>query len=176
MNIRYANEDDAKLLTDMGRKTFYDTFAEQNTPQDMELYLSATFSVEKQASEIQDPNSLFLILEVDGIAVGFARLMAYSTAECISAARPMELQRIYVQQGHIGKGAGAELMKAAIRETKERGFDCLWLGVWEKNTRAQKFYEKWGFKNVGVHTFLLGTDPQTDFIMELVSPFQGDVS
>jgi GNAT superfamily N-acetyltransferase len=176
MNIRYANEDDARLLADMGRKTFYDTFAEQNTPEDMDLYLSASFSVEKQASEIKDPNSLFLILEADGMAVGFARLMAYSTEEGISGTRPMELQRIYVQQGHIGKGAGAEIMKAAIREAKEGGFDCLWLGVWEKNDRAQKFYEKWGFKNIGTHMFMLGTDLQTDFIMELTLPLQGDGS
>lgn len=176
MNIRYANEDDAILLADMGRRTFYDTFAEQNTPEDMDLYLSATFSPEKQASEIKDPKSLFLILVVDDKAVGFARLMAYNTEEAISGARPMELQRIYVQQEHIGKGAGAELMKAAIRETKERGFDCLWLGVWEKNERAQKFYEKWGFKKVGVHAFMLGRDLQNDFIMELIAPFQGVVS
>ena len=58
-------------------------------------------------------------------------------------------------------------MKEAIREAKERGFNCLWLGVWERNERAIKFYEKWGFKRVGGNIFVMGEDIFKDFTMEL---------
>jgi ribosomal protein S18 acetylase RimI-like enzyme len=58
-------------------------------------------------------------------------------------------------------------MKASLKEARERGFNCLWLGVWDKNEKAIKFYERWGFKKVGSHAFMLGKDAQNDFIMEL---------
>jgi ribosomal protein S18 acetylase RimI-like enzyme len=58
-------------------------------------------------------------------------------------------------------------MNASINEAKERGYDSIWLGVWEKNQRAIDFYRRWGFEEVGTHTFKLGTDPQNDFVMEL---------
>jgi ribosomal protein S18 acetylase RimI-like enzyme len=80
----------------------------------------------------------------------------------------MELERIYSVKEQIGKGVGAELIKASIKEARDKGFDCLWLGVWDKNERAIKFYEKWGFKKVGSHVFMLGKDVQNDLIMEIV--------
>ena len=166
MNIRYTNESDA-LLSELGRKTFYDAFAEQNTPEDLALYLESSFSEEKQTEELKNPNVIFLIAENDGIPIGFVKLNTYNTIERITSTQPIEIERIYAVKEYIGKGVGAELMKRSIQEAKERGFDCLWLGVWEKNPRAIKFYEKWGFKKVSTHTFLLGNDLQNDFIMEL---------
>ena len=79
----------------------------------------------------------------------------------------MEIRRIYASQYYLGKGVGKELMQAAISEAQQRGCDCLWLGVWEKNQRAIHFYKKWGFREVGTHTFSLGDDLQNDLIMEL---------
>jgi ribosomal protein S18 acetylase RimI-like enzyme len=79
----------------------------------------------------------------------------------------MEIERIYAIKEYVGKGPGAELMKACINEAGKRGCERIWLGVWEKNPRAIAFYKKWGFKEISTHTFLLGNDPQRDFIMEL---------
>lgn len=167
MNIRYANENDAALLAEVGRKTFYDSFIEYNTPEDMAKYLSEHYSTEIQMSEITDPDTIFLIAEQNGMPVGYAKLKEHSKGDGVAGTNPMELQRIYSIQEYIGKGVGAELMKEAIREAREGGFNCLWLGVWEKNERAIKFYEKWGFKKVGNYTFVLGEDIQSDFTMEL---------
>ena len=167
MNIRYANENDSSLLAELGHKTFHDTFLAYNTPEDMAMYLSKHYSPAIQMSEIQDPNTVFLIAEINSIPVGYVKLKAQSTGDGIAGMSPMELQRIYTIQEYIGKGVGSELMKESIREAKERGFDCLWLGVWEKNERAIKFYERWGFKKVGNHIFTLGEDMQKDFTMEL---------
>ena len=167
MNIRYADENDASLLAELGRKTFYDSFIEFNTNEDMVKYLSEHYSEEIQMSEIQDPNTVFLIAEQDGVPVGYAKLKGQSKGDGVACANPMELQRIYSIQDYIGKGVGPALMKEAISEAKERGFNCLWLGVWEKNERAIKFYENWGFQKVGNYIFMLGKDIQKDFTMEL---------
>ena len=167
MNIRYANENDSSLLADIGRKTFYDTFIDGNTEEDMALYLSEHYSSELQSSEIADPNTTFLIAEINEVAVGFTKLKAQSKGEGVTGTNPMELQRIYSLKEYIGKGVGAELMNASIREAKEKGFNCIWLGVWEKNERAIKFYERWGFKQVGKHVFTLVNDTQIDYTMEL---------
>ena len=171
MNIRYANKNDSSLLAELGRKTFYDTFSEYNTPEDMEKYLSEHYLPEIQTSEIQDPNTVFLIVEENGVPVGYTKLKGQSKGNGVTGTKPMELQRIYTIREYIGKGVGAELMKAGIREARERGFNCLWLGVWEKNERAIKFYEKWGFKKVGSYTFVLGEDQQKDLTMELILAF-----
>src|SRR6476659_6640628 len=167
MNIRYANEKDSSLLAELGRKTFYDALIEYNTPENMAKYVSTHFSPEIQMSEIKDPDTVFLIAEQNGGPVGYAKLKEQSKGDGVAGTNPMELQRIYTIHEYIGKGVGAELMKEAIREAKERGFNCLWLGVWERNERAIKFYEKWGFKRVGGNIFVLGEDIFKDFTMEL---------
>lgn len=167
VNIRYANENDSSMLAELGRKTFYDTFIEHNTAEDMAMYLSEHYSAEIQMSEIKDPNTIFLIAEINGMPVGYVKLKGQSKGVGVSGTIPMEMQRIYSVQEYIGKGVGPELMKESIKEAKERGFDCLWLGVWEENERAIKFYEKWGFKKVGNYIFILGEDIQKDFTMEL---------
>jgi GNAT superfamily N-acetyltransferase len=167
MKIRYANENDSSLLADLGRKTFYDSFIDGNTEEDIALYLSEHYSSEIQSSEIADTNTIFLIAEINKIAVGYTKLKAQSSSDGVTATNPIELQRIYSIKEYIGKGVGAELMKASISEAKEKGFNSIWLGVWEKNERAIKFYERWGFKKVGEKTFTLGNDTQNDFTMEL---------
>jgi len=167
MNIRYADNNDASVLAELGRKTFYDSFIDFNTQQDMDVYLSEHYSQEIQLSEIQDADTVILIAEQDGVPVGYAQLNGQSKGDGVVGTRPMELQRIYSIREYIGKGVGSALMKESIREAKERGFNCLWLGVWEKNERAIKFYEKWGFQKVGNHVFMLGQDIQNDLTMEL---------
>jgi ribosomal protein S18 acetylase RimI-like enzyme len=57
-------------------------------------------------------------------------------------------------------------MDACLELAKTRKYDVMWLGVWEFNPRAQRFYEKNGFRIVGKHTFILGSDPQTDLLMQ----------
>ena len=80
---------------------------------------------------------------------------------------PTELARLYSQQEFIGKGVGQDLMDACFERAKAHGHDVMWLGVWEYNPRAQRFYEKNGFRVVGRHTFQLGADPQTDLLMQI---------
>lgn len=163
--LRYGAASDNTLLAALGAETFRDTFAEQNTAEDMEAYLSASFSPEKQAAELSDPNSRFLIIEAEGQIAGFAHIYFGSTSEGVKAQKPMEIIRIYARKAWIGKGIGTQLMQACLDEAQQAGCDEVWLSVWEKNPRAIAFYQKWGFEKVGTHIFQVGSDPQHDFIM-----------
>ncbi len=84
----------------------------------------------------------------------------------VNGRKPIELVRLYVSRESLGSGVGAALMQACIDDAQHGGYDTLWLGVWENNTRAQAFYRKWHFVQVGTHVFQLGDDPQTDFLMQ----------
>ena len=79
----------------------------------------------------------------------------------------MELCRIYCETAWQGCGVGSKLMQATHDQARAQGAETLWLGVWERNPRAIAFYERWGFRDVGSHIFVVGSDPQTDRIMQV---------
>jgi len=164
--IRQARIEDAALLADLGARTFAETFAANNTPEDMAAYLASSFGQDMQAAELVDPHSLFLVAEIDGVAAGYAKLGSGVIPEGVTDDKPIELVRLYVSQEWLGRGIGAALMRACIDEAAQKGYRTIWLGVWEHNDRARAFYQKWNFREVGNHIFQLGNDPQTDILME----------
>jgi ribosomal protein S18 acetylase RimI-like enzyme len=164
--VRRGKAEDAELLAELGARTFSETFAADNTPEDMAAYLASAFSPEQQAAEIADPHCWFQIAETNGLAVGYAMLRSGSVPHSVTDDKPIELVRLYVSQESLGSGVGAALMQACIGEAKRRGYETLWLGVWENNHRAQAFYRKWDFLKVGTHLFQLGDDPQSDILMQ----------
>jgi diamine N-acetyltransferase len=163
--IRPADREDAALLASLGAQTFSDAFGADNTPENLAAYLAAAFSPAQLAAELADPTNDFLIAEIDGHPIGYAKLNAGDAPPEISAPHPIELVRIYSDHAYLGRGAGPALMQACLDLAAGRGFQSIWLGVWERNLRAQTFYRKWGFQIVGSHPFLLGADLQTDYIM-----------
>lgn len=123
--IRRANLTDASLLAELGARTFYDTFAADNRPEDMAAYLAASFSPAKQAEELLDALSLFIIAEIDNEVVGYAQLHAGVSPECITGAMPIELARFYVVADWHGRGVSAALMRACIDEAQKAGYQTL---------------------------------------------------
>ena len=166
LTFRIATAEDTDLLSELGATTFRETFAGSNSAQDMEIYLRENFVRERVAEEIADPLSTFLIAEISGKPVGYAKLRRSDPPVSVNGSNPLELVRLYLLESQIGKGVGAALMRACLREAESRGHGTLWLGVWEKNPRALDFYRKWGFETVGTHIFQLGSDAQTDFILQ----------
>ncbi len=164
--IRRAGPDDAGLLAELGARTFSETFAADNTPEDMAAYLASSFNVAQQTAELADPASTFLIAEIGGVAAGYAKLRAGEPAKGIEGAKPVELVRLYASREWLGRGVGEALMRACLEEARQAGHETIWLGVWERNGRALAFYRKWDFRAVGEHVFQLGSDPQTDILME----------
>ena len=166
--IRRGNAADAATLAPLAVRIFNDTFAENplNAPEDMRAYINEFMSVEAFDRELTDENSTFFIAEINGEMAGYAKLQENSAEKCVSDANPIELQRLYVDQSYHGKGIARDLMDECFAEARRKNYRTMWLGVWEFNFRAQKFYEKIGFRKVGTHVFQLGSDPQTDWVME----------
>ena len=157
---------DAGLLSELGARTFTETFAADNSPEDLAAYLATSFNVAHQSAELEDPGSTFLIAEVDGRAAGYAMLREGEPEKGVEGANPIELVRLYVSRDWLGRGLGERLMRACIDEARQAGHETIWLGVWERNARAQAFYRKWNFRAVGEHMFRLGSDLQRDILME----------
>lgn len=168
IKIRQATADDAQPLTELSFKTFWDAFAHhpKNAPGDLTHYMRQAFNVEQITAELADANAIFLIAEIDDELAGYAKILLANTEPGITADRPVELCRLYAKQKFIGHGVGQALMDACVDRGKAEGCDVMWLGVWEFNPRAQRFYEKNGFRTVGNHTFQLGSDAQTDLLMQ----------
>lgn len=163
--IREATASDSELLARVGAETFYETFVNDNTPEDMAAYLAKSFGPEIQARELADPSQLFLVIASEDDVVGYARLVWGAAPACVAGSRPMDINRFYIRRPWVGVGAAAALMRRCLEESERRESDVIWLGVWEHNDRARAFYRKWGFVDVGSHEFVLGTDIQTDLIM-----------
>lgn len=164
--VRPATPADAALLAELGERTFRETFAADNRPQDLEAYLAASFSPARQAVELAEARSTFWIAELDGVAIGYAQLRAGEPPPCVHGERPIELVRLYVAKPWLGRGVGELLMRTCVETSRGSGWRTMWLGVWERNVRAQAFYRRWQFSAVGDHVFQLGSDPQRDLLME----------
>ena len=168
LNIRQATIEDAKVLTDLAYTTFWDAFAHhpKNAPDDLNHYMRQAFNLEQIETELADGKNIFLIAELDGDAAGYSKIIIDNIEPGVTAEKPVELSRLYAHQKHLGQGVGQTLMDACFERAKAEDRDVMWLGVWEYNPRAQRFYEKNGFRVVGSHVFLLGKDPQTDLLMQ----------
>jgi len=166
LTIRRGKLADAALLSELGARTFSETFAADNTSEDMATYIATSFNVARQTAELDDPASIFLIAEVDGHAAGYAKLHNGEPETCVEGPNPVELVRLYVLRDWLGRGIGEQLMRACLDEARQAGHETIWLGVWERNGRAQAFYRKWNFRTIGEHMFQLGSDLQRDILME----------
>lgn len=166
-HIRPAQRGDIEALAVLASQTFREAFAEDNAPDDINSYVSEAFSAERLSAEFADARSRFLLafLGEREAPVGYAKLRTGRADPSVRGPAPIELERLYVLRSALGRGIGAALMQTCLEAARNGGHQTLWLGVWEGNTRAMAFYERWGFKVVGDHLFHLGSDAQTDLIM-----------
>ncbi|WP_375773577.1 GNAT family N-acetyltransferase [Archangium gephyra] len=165
--IRIATPADAALLAELSARTFRDTFAADNRPEDIAAYLATHYSPALQTRELQDPQRTYLLAEAAGVAAGFALLQEIQPEPGVPGRWPLHVERLYVDGPFQGAGVGAALMRRCLDEARARGHDVLWLGVWERNFRARAFYARWGFAEVGETMFVLGGDTQRDLVLAL---------
>ena len=179
-HLRTATPGDAAALAALAERTFRDTFAAMNTAEDMDRHCRQSYGASIQAAEIADPARVTLVCETlisetpisktAGELVAYAQLRWNKAPACVKGQAPGEIQRLYVASDWHGKGLAQQLMQACLDEMQKRGNDMVWLGVWEKNLRAIAFYQKFGFVEVGDHTFALGGDNQRDIVMARTLP------
>lgn len=163
--VRYATREDAPVIAALSRETFYDTFAAQNSREDMEKFMAGQFSTQRLMDQVGAPGNIFLLAFVDDQVAGYVRMLEGFPPAELKELPAIEIARIYASQHVIGKGVGKALMQRCIEIATEKKKRSIWLGVWEKNERAIAFYKKWGFEKFGEHDFVLGNDVQRDWMM-----------
>lgn len=165
ISVRTCNVKDVETLVSLSIKTFRDTFDEFNTPQNMLLYINKVFTKKKIEQEMKEPGTVFFLAFDGRKAAGYAKIRSSQKATVLDKAGGLEIERLYAHRDYIGKRVGRILLQTCLAYAKKKGFKSLWLGVWEKNSRAIAFYEKHGFIRFGEHPFILGHDEQTDWLM-----------
>lgn len=165
ITIRKAISDDAAALEKISVVTFIEAFGEQNTKEDMELFLKECFNLEAIQKELADENTEYHMLFMDNELAGYIKIRWASHATFTNR-KALEVARIYVYKNYQGQGLGTALMRLAIDIADKNKSDIVWLGVWEHNPKAIKFYERLGFEVFSEHIFRLGNDLQNDLLMK----------
>lgn len=167
MTIRKVNVQDIEKLKAIGKLTFAETFSSENSEEDMREYLEVGFSTDKLKTELTDRNAEFYFAELENKVIGYLKVNFGQSQTEIKDKNALEIERIYVLKEFHGKKIGQNLYNKAIELAKEKNMEYVWLGVWEQNPRAIRFYEKNGFVAFDKHIFRLGKDDQTDIMMKL---------
>ena len=167
MKIRKINIDDLETLRYLSIQTFKETFEEVNTEEDMQKYLDENLSLERLKSELENLDSEFYFIENENKNLGYLKLNFENAQTEKVEENYFEIERIYVLKAFLGQKIGQILFDKAIEIGREKNLEYVWLGVWEENHRAIKFYEKNGFEIFGKHDFVLGEDVQTDLLMKM---------
>ena len=165
LELRKCTINDVEILSEFAKLNFYNAFAHMNTKEDMEAYLAEAFNKEKLSSQLCDAYSNIYFLYCDSQLAGYLKLNEAPSQTDINDVDSLEIERIYVAQEYQGKGLGQYLMDRAVSFAKKCNKKYVWLSVWQKNEKAIRFYRKNGFCETGTHSFVVGDDVQTDYIM-----------
>ncbi len=168
LHIRKATIADAKVLSELGGTTFYDTFRPYHTEEDMQQYIKKAYSVELIIENLLNSTIQYFIAFDNENPIGYTKLIKNVTHEKLTTENNIELEKIYVLKNYFDKKVGKELMIEAINYSKQNHFETLFLGVWQENTRAIDFYKKFGFETFTIRTFQLGETLCDDFLMKLI--------
>lgn len=166
MKIKKCSLDDILDLQKIYRQTFFETFSEQNSEENMRIFLDKAYSEEKLKSEIEDKESETFLAVENQKTLGVLKINTGNAETESGLENSLEIQRIYILKESKGLGIGTVFMNLAEKKARELGISFIWLGVWEKNFPAQKFYTDKGFRRFSEHAFVLGDDIQTDFLMK----------
>lgn len=165
--IRFADAADANIIAALAGTTAYETYFETDEPEDLAKYIADFFNPQAVKIELEDEGSTFFLVEVNGKAVGYAKLREGQPAECVKGENIIELHRLYILEKLIRYGIGGLLMQKCLDEAKSRGFDALWLSVFNLNARAIAFYERLGFARAGETGFYYGEKRFSCWVMRI---------
>jgi len=168
ITIKKASIEDLETIKNVGRETFYETFAKNNSEEEMQKYLDESFSDERLKKELNTTDSQFFIAWEENNPIGYLKINTGDAQTELQDKTSLEIERIYVKSSHQGKKVGQILYDKALEIAEQERKEYIWLGVWEENLKAVNFYIKNGFVEFDKHIFVLGTDKQTDLMMKKV--------
>lgn len=165
IHVKKCTLDEIGLLQKISIETFNETFADQNTAENMKAYLDKAFRVEKLEQELLNAHSQFYFIYLNEKLAGYLKVNTNAAQTEAMGNDSLEIERIYIRKQYHKQGLGKHLLNKAIDIALEQHNNKIWLGVWEKNKNAIAFYTLMGFKQTGSHTFHMGDEDQMDFIM-----------
>ena len=163
--IRRADRSDAQVLSDLGARTFAETFAHLYPPQDLADFLAQAYGLEKTLADLADPAKAQWLVEADGQAVGYALAGPCDLPHPEVTAACGELKRFYLLKDWQGGGTGGRLFSQVMAWLEREGPRDLWIGVWSENLGAQRFYMRHGFERVGEYGFRVGGTVDHELIL-----------
>lgn len=166
ISFRKCGVGDLEELVQISISTFSEAFEDQNDPNDFKAYLNQAFSKKQLLEELKNSDtSFYFVFENDGLVAYFKTNQNKAQSE-FQQPNGMELERIYVKTSYQGKGIGLQMLCFAESLAKEERKAYLWLGVWEHNPKAIRFYEQNGYTKFGTHPYYIGNDRQTDWLLK----------
>lgn len=156
------------MLQSLSRESFFESFAQDNTEANMQHHMATSFALDKLTRELNNPHSEFYVAFLEAQPIGYIKLNFGEAQTELQDPKAVEIERIYVRKAFQGRKVGQLLFDWAMQIAKERQADYIWLGVWEKNSKAIAFYQKNGFITFDQHIFMIGDDPQTDWMMKRI--------
>lgn len=164
--IRPVQEGELPLLHELAYSTFVTAFGAHNTAANMAAYTQVYLSLAYITDLFHKAGVKFYIAWIDEQAVAYLQLNTGEAQNEQLLENAMELERIYVHHNSQGKGLGLQLLEFAVEQGRAQGKEWLWLGVWDQNHAAIRFYERHGFSTFSQHDFMLGQDRQRDWLMK----------
>lgn len=165
-NLRKTETKDLDVLQEISLGTFSEAFETQNTQEDFAAYTRQRFSKAQLLAELTHPLSTFYFAEQNQQVVGYLKVNEGEAQSELKEKEGLEIERIYVRRAFYRRKIGQQLLNKALALAQKKQKTYLWLGVWEKNLEAIRFYERNGFYQFDQHCFMLGNDPQTDLMMK----------
>ncbi|MDN4494395.1 GNAT family N-acetyltransferase [Ureibacillus aquaedulcis] len=165
IKIKKCTFEDLQTLQEISIETFNETFKDQNSPENMKTYLERAFNLKQLEEELSNPFSQFLLLYFNEEVAGYLKVNTGDAQSEKIGDQSLEVERIYIKSKFQKHGLGKYLLSQAIEMAVALHKKEVWLGVWEKNENAIAFYKKMGFVQTGVHSFYMGEEEQSDYIM-----------
>jgi diamine N-acetyltransferase len=165
VRIERCARGDAPVLAEIGRTTFVETYSDQTTAEAMREHLADTYSYERIDAELADPDSTFFVARIGHAVAGYLKVNRGQAQTELREATGLEIERLYVLKAFRGQGIGPLLLDKALDEARRSGAEYLWLGVWERNSRARGFWKEMGFVEFDSHAFRFGSVQHTDLMM-----------
>ena len=164
--FKFCNESDIEKLVTISKETFANAFEKDNDPEDFKDYITTAFSRKALLEQLKDKNSIFCFVYADKSLAGYFKINEFTAQSELKEENGLELERIYVFEQYQGYKIGVQILDEILALAKQKNKKYIWLGVWERNIRAIKWYQKNGFEKFGTHPYFIGNDEQTDWLMK----------
>lgn len=156
---------DVDMLRDFLFRVFQDAYDGLIAQPSIDAYMEKSFDANRIKAELSNSHSAFFFLSIDGVLAGCLKVNEAPAQTDINDSQSLEIERIYLAKAFQNQGHGNILMNKAVEIANQHRMKYIWLGVWENNARALRFYKRNGFYKIGMHGFVMGEEKQTDYIM-----------